>query len=209
MSWFIDRFEKEWNNIAQAPLSFLLVLVLISGACWVAFHRIFKFRISLLQDENQALKDRLNFGGHKSEKYSGMTNSRLRDHALEIVGRIRQMCTEQDQLSRTVSDELQAQQRQLLMKSAVERSPEQNEKLIACQQEWLRRQTSLTERLIHQYKTNLKVDVVLIQEEMLSRIPLELRRKFDRLKGHSEHIVNPIGASVVADDLEKLAKTLP
>ncbi len=56
-----------------------------------------------------------------------------------------------------------------------------------------------------EYDRRFKVDALLLRDELLSRLPKEAKKRAYSLY---EHPINPICRGMVADDLERMAKSL-
>jgi hypothetical protein len=129
-------------------------------------------------------------------KYSRMTNDELKQAGLELVGKVRGLIVE----SQRKSHALIMAQRAKMMNA---KSPEEQN------QAWGKFSDQLGYEIYEardEYDKRFKIDAILLRDEMLSRLPGTARNK--RAYSIYEHPTNPIGMGMVADDLERLAKSL-
>jgi hypothetical protein len=149
-------------------------------------------------DVVEAIKSSENMS-HPNTRQSLMTDDQLVDKAINIVSCLRQELSD----SRLYSDKL-SNERMTAMRSA----SESDRDIIWNKYNDLDREPTLS--LMNMYETKFKVNAIIVMNELLNRLPKEINSRRDK---HSfvnyEHPTNPIGLSMVLDDLEFLAKSIP
>jgi len=195
----------------SAPVTFILFFVLAFGAAFfVARWRYeglgesLRERIETLKDRIQGkdeqineYRERLHLIPIDATAYSRLTNSELQQRALKVVAEIREFLRERGERQyrslfsgwRTGMTEMTEDQKRRAWQ----------EETNALMQDSL--QTSAA------YDTRFKVDTILLRDELLGRLPSTAKNQ--REYSTYEHPTNPIGMGMVADDLERLAKSVP
>lgn len=120
--------------------------------------------------------------------YSILTNKELKDKSLSLVSKIRNMLIRY----RVKSDSLTY-------------IPDR----INNWNKYTQESMSLSTKMMLSYTHNYKIDAILLRDEILSRLPKNLRSK-DNNRDHFdyEHPTNPIGLGYIADHLEKISRLL-
>lgn len=211
MEKLIRFFESEWNTLSNAPLTFLLLVVIsFLAAFWIINWR-YESIVEQLREQINTLRGRLQskddqLGDYRERlkiiptdhtAYSNLTNNELRDKTLSLVEDIRNFLRNRRKKQNKIHF-------QKTRKSHEQMTEEEKEK------EW---QKETQELLQDSFETNstyeekFKVDTILLRDELLSRLPKDLKN--EQNFSTYEHPTNPIGMGIVADDLERLAKSLP
>jgi hypothetical protein len=194
--------------ISEAPISFVIVCALaflITGTFW---YGKFKLQLSLLKDENQAVKDRLNLEGVQNTRYSARSNEQLRKITLEMSASILALSMKEKASSAASLNELIFRQRQVAAETPDTKSPEFAQKMNQAQAEWMRKYEQSSRSVVNAYAVQFQSDVALLMEEMLSRLPEAYRKKYPPIYfAHSP--VNPLAVEEMAKILETTAKLLP
>jgi hypothetical protein len=197
----IKFLEDNWSAILSAPLVFVICIVIgfLIGK-WYFSGRIDTMKIWIQQKDDllDEYRQRLKMIpiDETGSKYTRMTHDELKRAGLELAGKVRELIVEDQRKSHTLS---MAQRAQMMnAKSQEERN-----------QAWEKFTNQLMSRSYEtrdKYDKRFKVDAILLRDEMLSRLPESAKNK----SAYSlyEHPTNPIGMGMVADDLERLAKSL-
>lgn len=136
---------------------------------------------------------------HKNTRQSLMSDEELVEQALSIVSNLRQELSD----SRAYSDRV-ANERMAAMRNASDGERD----IIWSKYNQLERNPTLA--LMSLYETNFKVNAILLKDELLRRLPDEISSSRDTNSFFDyEHPTNPIGLSMVLDDLELLARSIP
>ncbi len=198
-------FEANWSTLMSAPLIFLICIAIgIAGGYLLGkwyFRRtidILKGRLEAKDDQLDEYRERLKLM-HPNEtgsKYSRMTNDELKRRVLDMVDKIRTFHAETQQKS----------QRLILAERAYMMKVESAEEFEEIRNKYSNQIMSESLETSEKYNRRFKVDAILLRDEMLSRLPETAKNK--RAYFVYEHPTNPIGMGMVADDLERLAKSL-
>ncbi|WP_094607168.1 hypothetical protein SPSIL_058290 [Sporomusa silvacetica DSM 10669] len=208
MSDFINFLAKEWDTLIKAPFTFALLFV---GACAIAYF-FSKFRyetiIAQLKERIEGYKDRLSAKDEQlndyrqrlhllpstETSYSRLSNMEIKKMTLELVSKIRSFLKESNTYCTS-----------LLMNRSYSNTMTEEDRQKAWSEETMALSLKSSE-INSYYDTHFKVEAILLRDELLSRLPSGTKKehKFSTY----EHPTNPIGMGMVADDLERLAKSL-
>lgn len=204
MEKLVELVAKEWQTLKEAPITFLLVLIFAAFAGAYAARWLYAERIEVLQqrlsakdDQLAEYRERLHLAPAGQTAYSQLTNGELKQRALRLIGNIREF------LERTGEEDRKVTFAQFAAMSMAKSEEEKN-------QLWHRQTEEMSRRSFQRsadYDRQFKVEAILLRDEILSRLPPTARD--DRKFGLYEHPTNPIGMGMVADDLERLARSLP
>ena len=200
----LTYLTQEWEIIQEAPLSFILIFVIgISGG--FRFGKLhYDQRIKLLEEKldfeqkRRESKDdiindyreRLGLNPTKGNEFSRMSHVELKQWTLNFVRKVRNL-----------SHKNKEDQNKTLRWDVEDSKVEPTKK-------WAEGCNHLLEsssRFMYEYETKYKIDSILLRDEILSRLPNEVK---DRNSLSYEHPTNYIGVDMIADDLERLAKKL-
>jgi hypothetical protein len=203
--------EKEWTTLKSAPLVFLIALLLVFLVAYLAAKwrydglvenlrerlELSKDRIQNKDDQLNEYRQRLHIIPSDTTSFSRMTNSELKSKALQVVLNIRSFLADIQKSDGQLVDQ---------QMSGMRKAQSEEEKNRVWQAYTSRSIQQTLERNSH-YDGHFKVDSILLRDELLSRLPKTARD--ERAYRMYEHPTNPIGMGEVADDLERLAKSLP
>ena len=153
-------------------------------------------RIKIKDDQLDDYRQRLHLISASGSKFSRLNHEELKQRAIDLVTKIRQFLTRIQKESRRL-DSIEWQQMQ-------EAKTEEERKRIW--NTFINNQSQLSITHNAEYDGQFKIDAILMRDELLSRLPKQA--KDERAYSMYEHPTNPIGMGMVADDLEKLAKSL-
>ncbi len=203
MDALIAYIQKNWQILSSAPLTFIITLILAIVVAFLAVNWGYEARFKLLQDRLSAKDDqlaeyreRLHLTPAKRGGYSKLSHAELKQKALELVQQIRIFLTKNMTEERKVSDS--NWQQMVGAKTEEEKRRLWNEGTTFSIQFYT--------RINLEYDQQFKVDAILFRDEILSRLPKD--SKDERAFRRYEHPTNPIGMGMVADDLERLTKSL-
>lgn len=195
--------QQEWSTLKAAPVTFVLILILAFLAAFFALKWYYR---GILETKNERLKakddqlddyrQRLGLISASGSEFSRLNFEELKQRAIDLVTKIRQFLTQRQEESRRL-DSIEWQQMQ-------EAKTEEDRKRIW--NTFINNQSQLSIKHNAEYDRQFKIDTILMRDEMLSRLPEH--KKDERTYSMYEHPTNPIGMGMVADDLEKLAKSL-
>lgn len=206
----ISHLQKEWSILSSAPFTFVITLILGGLVAFLAMNWAYEARFKLLQDRLLAKQDsllakddqlaeyreRLHLTPASRGGFSRLTHAELKQKALGLVQQIRTFLVKHETENRKVSDS--KWQQMVMAKTEEEKQRLWNEHTNISTQFYL--------RLNSEYNQQYKVDAILLRDEILSRLTKD--SKNERSFHMYEHPTNPIGMGMVADDLERLAKSL-
>ena len=212
----LKTIKEEWAVIAMAPFSFVILAVLTFGAAYffarwryTAIIDQAKASIDQVKESNAALTERLHLRSEQTESYREKAakydeklaevvdsgTPELKEKTLKLVSDIREFVARYqrlDQSSQTGWTETQHA-----------KSEDEKRRL------WEKTTSSIinhgNERNA-EYERRFKVDTLMLRDELLSRLPdykSEMRSDFVY-----ERPTNDFGFNAVANDLEKMAKSL-
>ncbi|WP_433583539.1 hypothetical protein [Paenibacillus amylolyticus] len=208
MKEFIDYLNKEWSTVSKAPFTFILLLVITFTAVYVIARWRYESIIGTLKERIEGYKDRINSKDEQLNEYrqrlnlvpinqtsySRLTNIDLKNQALQVVSKIR--------------DFLKVRQSNKLMFTRMNYNNTMSEE--EREQAWHSETQAMIQDSLEtnaNYDSLFKVDTILLRDELLSRIPKNIKNEIKY--SIYEHPTNPLGMGEVADDLEQLAKSLP
>jgi hypothetical protein len=205
----LDYLHREWATLSGAPFTFFTAMLL---ACGVAL-AIARWRYETLLDnirdrleaqrERAQIKDeqlaeyrqRLNLVPRDTTAFSQLTDAELQKRAIEVVANLRQFVAERN--SRLVGNVMaRSSQRKMTQEELLRLHDQETNAII---------QQSL--KTAADYEQQFKTDTILLRDELLSRLPptpLDVHAKF-----MFESPTNRIGMGMVADELDRLAKSIP
>lgn len=211
MKEFVQLIQNEWVTISSAPVTFVLLLIIAFGVAFFVTNwryegivdslkeRIesFKERLEAKDDQLMEYRERLHLIPAAESTYSRFTNVELKQKSLDVVSQIRDFLKNRNE---KLNDNLFSGRRANLQSM----SEEDRQKL------W-HQETNASMRayrlLNADYNRDFRVDTILLRDELLSRLPPNAKNEKEYRT--YERPTNPIGISIVADDLERLAKSLP
>ena len=203
MSDLILFLQQEWSTLKSAPVTFVLMLIL---GFLVAFLAVRWYYQGMLETKDERLKakddqlddyrERLHLISASGSKYSRLNHDELKQEAFDLVKRIRKFLTEERKRDYSNFTVYQSQMHDA--KSDEERSRIWNDHTNKMLLGGLKLNT--------EYDNRFKIDAIIMRDELLSRLPKQAKN--ERAYSMYEHPTNPIGMGMVADDLEKLVKSL-
>ncbi len=130
-------------------------------------------------------------------RYSQFSNKELRQDALQLVKRIRELVYSYDKKDRELLAEYDRKQR-----------PESNRgSAQALRKQWLQETDALHDSTMRKYKELYWSDAVLLSDEVLRRLPKQKQQA--NMSEIYQHPTNVLGVQSIADHLELIAKSLP
>ena len=211
MAELLRYIQTEWATLVSAPLTFMLFGILAFGAAFfIARWRYegigesLRERIDTLKDRIQGkdeqineYRERLHLIPADATSYSRLTNNELQQRALKVVTEVREFLRERGE--RQYRSLFSGWRRGITEMTEDQKRRAWEEETNALMQDSLQTSTAFDARF--------KVDTILLRDELLSRLPSTAKNQ--REYGTYEHPTNPIGMGMVADDLERLAKSIP
>jgi hypothetical protein len=197
MDWLLEQLRKEARVIKKAPLSFTTACVLLLVSAYLFNYWVFNERLAARDDMLSYYREKLGLLPLDKTRYSGLRNPELKAEALAMVGRIR-----------AIQNQDKEETRRLIQASLREASGKTDQERWELVQRLTEQSLASMYKALDAYNQNLKVDEVLLQGEILSRLNRENRLKFSpHLKEEDIPIHTRLG--MVADRLEAMAKLLP
>jgi hypothetical protein len=208
MERLLEFIIREWAAISAAPAAFILLLVIAGTVGFFVARWRYEGIIDQLKQRLETLGERLEAKDEQITEYrerlrlvprdvhahANLTSAELQRSALAVVAGIREFLKERSlsegfAFDRVAWKESTPEERQRAWEEETRRSMEQS---IAWNAE---------------YDRKYRIDSILLRDELLARLPPEARH--EREFRMYEHPTNAIGIGMVADDLERLAKSLP
>lgn len=214
----LDFLPQNWAALGATPWVFVSLVVLSFLVALLVVRWRYEGIVQTRGEQLEALQDRLNAKdeqldakdkqlAHYRERlrltpatgtaYSRLSNAELQQRALQLVANILSFLVERDcESTSTLFRRWHSRYQEL---SEEER-----------QQAWVAETNAMMQQSLQtnaEYDSRFKVESILLRDELLSRLPpyAENEREYSTY----EHPTNPIGMGMVADDLERLAKSLP
>jgi hypothetical protein len=210
MDKLLELLDKNWAVVSAAPLAVGALAVAMFSLAYVAAKWRYVGTISNMQSLIDTLRERLvartelaeSFKeralkfDEKAEAVAEASEIELREKTLALVTQVRSFVETSTQTDRHLSDSRMVEMR---------RAATEEQRQAIWDGNW-----SETNRLSSQrnaeYDRRFKIDAMLLRDELRSRLP---GYTADMMAEHSyEHPANPFGITAVADDLEKMAKSL-
>lgn len=206
----IEILNEQWDAVRIAPWAFVLVtaamFLLAFGVIRWRYEGIiesFRERIEALKERLEAKDDqldeyreRLHLIPARGSEFSRLSHAELKGSAIEFVKSLRAW------LAGWSTEDSRLHHREWV---AMTSAPTDEEK----RRLWNESTGAIMERYVKltaEYDERFKVDAILLRDEILSRLSAGSRN--GAAQSLYEHPTNPIGMSMVADDLERLAKLL-
>jgi len=199
----LEYIEKKWPAL-KTPIALLLILIgaFVAGRIDTSWRyegqiKSLQERLEAKDDQLADYRERLHLVPTDQTAYSRLTNDELKQRALSLVSKIRNFVERIEEEDRKALD---------AQVTAIRTAKSEEGKNQIWQQYT---QESVRSSLEHKsdYDKRFKIETILLRDEILSRLPEETR------KGHAqdmyEYPINPLGMKEVADDLERLARSLP
>ena len=204
MKDFLEFIQKNWNVVKDAPLIFSVLMLLAFSLVFVVLKwyydgllQTLKERIAAKDDQINEYRQRLHLVSAIGTRYSSLTDAELQREALRVTDQVRQFL-----------DSAKREENQVFMSNQMQMTQEKSkEELI---QDVLRGGNAamqITLKATSEYDSRFKTDTILLRDELLSRLPKEM--KSQRVYNRYEHPVNRLAIEDIASDLEILAKSLP
>ena len=205
MDWILNLIKTNWSTLKSAPLFFVLC---VGIGVFIGYHvgrwflkektEVMEQRMQAKDDQLDEYRERLKMipPDQTGSVYSKMTHNELKKSALDLVNQIREFLSKDQKRSLVLSLSQQAQ----MMKA---KSEEERREIWSKFTNKLLSESSETRT---EYDRRFKVEGILLRDELLSRLPGTVKN--ERADSLYEHPTNPIGMGMVADDLERMAKSL-
>lgn len=211
----IDHLKSEWVFLKSSPVAFIITLLL----CFVCSFFVMKWRydgiIEQLHERLELNKERLQIKNDQLDEYrqrlhlvpvsgtsfSRMSNKELKGKTLDVILGIREFLNKVKNEDRQISDQ---EWNKVVSARQSAKSEEDKERI------WKSYSSKVYERILQreaQYYQNFKVDAILLRDEILSRLPKSVKN--EKVYIYYERSFNIFETPLVADDLERLAKSLP
>lgn len=205
----LKMIKEEWAVIAMAPFSFLILAALMFGAAYFIARWRYTAIVEQVKESNAALTERLHLRSEQTESYRDKASKydqklaevvdsgapELKDKALKLVGDIREFVGRHQRLDQSLQNA-----------EWVERcnaDPEQDTGRL-----WNRYASSMINNTYErngEYERRFKIDALMLRDELRSRLP---DYKTEIREDSYEHPTNYFGFNDVANDLERMAKSL-
>jgi len=188
------QLKEEWGNIKKYPFSFLFSILFASLIIYFALDKF------IFQERFEILKEKISL---KSDEI------RLLDAQLKVY-RNKKLLIGETTFSRLSNKELKEKAKDIFKKfqSIYLKYEKEREKYIYSfdTKDW-NKELSLSFALLNIYEKDYKIDMILLREEMLSRLPKKFGKKSDI--NNYKYPTNPLGIRSVLDDFQMLFKSLP
>jgi hypothetical protein len=212
----IEFLRKEWASLAAAPFSFLGLLALAFGTCFLMLRWRYEGILDSLRERIEAREDRLKAKDEQLDEYrqklelvqqpeaqSGnaytrLGNEELKRRSLLLVRQLR------DFISRTEAED-RKQSEQHWRQSVEAKTEEQRTALFHAETQGYSERSLARQQ---EYDQSFKVEAILLRDELRARIPDLDKERHRRVDSSFEHPVNFFCLREVADELEKLARVL-
>jgi hypothetical protein len=205
----IEFLKNEWSVLSAAPFTFISFFVLSLGTTFLLARWRYEGIVETNKERIESLKERLESKDELLDDYrqrlhlipasgsafSQLSNWDLKQRALNTVAQIRAFL-----------EEIRLNDTLLTTNRPRYEGMTEEEKDMAWQQETTKLLLESV-KANSQYDSKFKVDTILLRDELLSRLPTEAKNEMEYRT--YEHPTNPIGMGIVADDLERLAKSIP
>ena len=202
--------NNEWKTLKEAPFSFILLLIIAFIAAYIISRWRYESIVSTLKERIESFKDRLNSKDEQlndyrerlklqpatDTSYSNLSNSELKNITLQKVNGIREFINQR-----------QANDYENIF-SRFDNFDKMNKE--EKQKKWQEDNKKMSLQSLEtnsQYDMKFKVDTILLRDEILTRLPKDIKR--NREFEMYEHPTNILGIKMVVDDLERIAKSLP
>lgn len=221
--WIIERLLKEWPVISQAPFTFIVACLLMSGVVILItvpfIYLLFRVRlqskaaqlilkdseITLLKTKVDDLKERLGYVLPDKTAYSQLTNKELKDAALKFAMRLYDFAERTEQ---SRPDEMRLLEGKTLALSRAQDNAERERIYKQYRDKHTRHDDAWRSARDSEYDKDFQPTATLLRDEMRKRLPPNALvnqwgyESYDRLIG-----AQPL-KNIVAD-LRKLAGLLP
>jgi hypothetical protein len=211
----IEFFEKNGSILKRSPLVFIGTLVLAFCLAFVCVSWRYQGlvenqksiietkeeRIQAKEDQLNDYRERLHLISESGTIYSRMTNDELKKKTFMLVSNIRDFLEKTEAESSKIFAQDNYQYEQQMNKAKTEEERKQAWDLFV-----YNRMKSGSDSGSY-FTRNFKTDSILLRDEMLSRLPKG--SKNDEAYFLYENPINTICMTMVTDDLERLAKSLP
>ncbi|MBX3585288.1 MAG: hypothetical protein KF796_01500 [Ramlibacter sp.] len=210
MTEFFQLLAKEWVVVSAAPLTFCGVAAAMFGLAYVVARWRYTALVEQAKASNETLRERLHLKAEQVEQYKDRalkfdekvhaivdsTSSALSTKAIDFVANIREFIRRQQAIDNSIHENEWHD---------MARAADQDDK----KRLW-DRFTAATMRAAYErnaeWDRRFKVDALMIRDELRSR--LEGYTPDSMAERSYEHPTNYFGFTAVADDLEKMAKSL-
>lgn len=211
MTEFFQLLAKEWAVVSNAPLAFCVLAASMFGLAYLAARWKYNAVVDQTNAAMGALRERLHLKTEQAEQY--------KDRALKFDEKVQAIVDSSPTSLVQETTKLVAEIRDFVQRHHThDRSIQENEWAEMAQahddvdkQRLWHKFTNATMRQSDErnseWDRRFKVGAIMLRDELRSRLK---DYKPDRMAEHSyEHPTNYFGFTAVADDLERMAKTLP
>jgi hypothetical protein len=207
----ITHLRNEWAVLVSAPFSFVVTLMLAAGvafaACRWGYSRIIDGLREQVASKNERLaakdqqldgyRERLDLIPATGSEIARESQINLQAEVLKFVGDLREW------LGRRRAEDSQRQHQQWLAMTRTTDEVERKKLWDAHSADILTSSLSMNT----EYDGKFKVRAILFRDELLTRLPQPADNQSRAFRMY-EHPTNPIGMGMVADDLERMARSL-
>ncbi|CAG1065531.1 hypothetical protein BAC1_01114 [uncultured bacterium] len=209
---YLNLLRQEWHQLSSAPISFLILTIaaFVAGyfvARWryeaiVALMgeriEVQKDRLTAKDDQLSVYRERLHLIPTETNTFTRLSNNEIKKRTLDLIKKIREF----------LKDRGDRHMEFVFVSSNGRNNSEigEQEKRKIWEQETQAMLRNFS-KMCSDYNTLFKVDTILLRDELLSRLPSSAKREQEYRT--YEYPTNLIGMTAVADDLERLAKSLP
>lgn len=207
---FINTLKNEWNALASAPWSFILLTVLAFSSAYTVCRWAYQQQLDTRKEKfdllNERLiakdeqldeyRERLGLMPSSGSKFAKLSHKELQDYTLKFVAGIRDWFAASESETRRIAEQ---------QWNAMARAQTEDQK----HQLWEAHSSTHTNglfTLMREFDQKYKVDAILIRDELQARLPASERDR--QVERRYEHPTNTFCIRNIADDLERKAKLL-
>lgn len=203
MKELIEYLQREWGTVSGAPLTFFVACALVAGLAYAASRwkhgaiiDLLHERIVAKDEQLDGYREKLHLVPAHGSEFSRLSHAELQKEALRFVLSLREW------LGARRSQDSERQHQQWLAMTNATNEVERKRLWDAQTTESMRSSTTLN----NEYDSKFKVKAMVLRDELLTRV----QHPEPQNNAHHmyEHPTNPIGMSMVADDLERMARLL-
>lgn len=178
--------KQEWENISNAPFLYITSIIVIIALVWVIVNYLYKIKLSNKESIIENLEKQILI--YKDKKY--------------IIGETNYSKLTNIELIKKCKDNLQ-ELKDVYLKYRIEYDKTTSTLNRISNDDYFQKSMSLSNELMVSYDLNLKVNTILLREQLLMRLPKDMISEKDKY-GIYEHPTNPLGFKDLLSDFEML-----
>ena len=203
MKELIEYLQKEWGTVSNAPVTFIIICILVAALAYAASSwkhgaiiELLRERMTAKDEQFDGYREQLHLIPAHGSEFSRLSHAHLQTEALKFVSSLREWLG-----MRQSQDSEQQHKQWVAMTNATD---EVQRKHLWDAQTGSSMRSSMT--LSNEYDAKFKVKAIVLRDELLTGVQ---HQEPDNHSNHLyEHPTNPIGMGMVADDLERMVRLL-